>query len=85
MSLSKAIELLRAGKWVEAHELVDDDESKLGCWAHAIAHFLEGDTSNARYWYERAGRTWPDTFDVQGEVQALSLEATAARSSSPLG
>jgi hypothetical protein len=47
------------GQWNKAHKLVQDDESGEGAWVHAYLHRLEGDPSNAEYWYRRAGRSVP--------------------------
>lgn len=44
------------GKWEEAHRLVQDDRSESGAWVHAFLHRVEGDLSNADYWYAIAGR-----------------------------
>lgn len=44
------------GKWEEAHRLVQDDRSESGAWVHAFLHRVEGDASNADYWYAVAGR-----------------------------
>jgi hypothetical protein len=44
------------GDWDRAHTLAQDVETADGAWVHAYLHRKEGDTSNARYWYRRAGR-----------------------------
>jgi hypothetical protein len=44
------------GEWDKAHQLVMDDESKEAAWVHAHLHRVEGDLSNAEYWYRRADR-----------------------------
>ena len=28
------------------------------CWIHAVLHKIEGDASNARYWYRLAGQSY---------------------------
>jgi hypothetical protein len=38
---------------------------------HGIVHLLEGDVSNARYWYGCAGRAFPAEGAVQGEIEAV--------------
>ena len=43
------------GDWHRAHELVQDN-SPASCHVHAYLHRKEGDTANARYWYDRAGQ-----------------------------
>jgi hypothetical protein len=45
------------GDWTRAHESAQQDEGPAGAWVHAYLHRKEGDISNARYWYRRAGKT----------------------------
>jgi len=47
------------GDWTRAHECAQLDEGKTGSSVHAYLHRKEGDLSNARYWYNRAGRRRP--------------------------
>ncbi len=42
------------GDWHKAHELVQDDESRIASRIHAHLHRIEGDHDNAAYWYRRA-------------------------------
>jgi hypothetical protein len=42
--------------WEAAHRIAQDDDSSDAGWVHAYLHRREGDISNARYWYARAGR-----------------------------
>lgn len=72
MALRTAIRHLRHGDWQKAHAVVQDDESELGCFAHGIVHLLEGDVGNARYWYRRARRPFPDNADASAEIAALA-------------
>ena len=44
------------GNWEKAHELINDMEGPQAAWVHAYLHRKEGDNSNARYWYARAGK-----------------------------
>ena len=68
--LQGALAHLRAGDWEAAHKIVQQDEdSALSCWAHGIVHLMEGDASNARYWYRAAKRPFAD--DIPAEVAAL--------------
>jgi hypothetical protein len=76
--LGQVIDLLAAGSWQPAHEIVQKEESVLAAWLHGIVHTLEGDLDNARYWYRRAGRDFPGPDAVQAEIAAArqSLDAT---------
>lgn len=52
----QALVLLAAGDWDGAHAMVQDDPSVEAAWVHAHLHRVEGDLSNAGYWYRRARR-----------------------------
>jgi hypothetical protein len=71
MTLRTAVRHLRQGEWQKAHAIVQDDESALGCFAHGIVHLIEGDLGNARYWYRRARRPFPESPDANVEIDAL--------------
>lgn len=58
------------GDWNRSHSLVDELESKDGMVVHAYLHRKEGSTSNAEYWYERAGRGFHRP-KLDDEFQAL--------------
>jgi hypothetical protein len=47
------------GEWEKAHELIQDLPDKTASWIHAYLHRKEGDSWNADYWYNRAGRKRP--------------------------
>lgn len=75
--LARAVELLERGDWQRAHAIVQqDEESVLACWAHGIVHRMEGDTSNARYWYGQAKRSFAADATIDAEIAALK-EAVA--------
>lgn len=57
---AKALQLAAAGRWDEAHESVQPYTDTLSCLIHGYLHRVEGDLSNARYWYRRAGEDMPD-------------------------
>ncbi len=42
------------GDWEKAHKIAQDEPNPLGAWVHAYLHRVEGDESNAGYWYRRA-------------------------------
>jgi hypothetical protein len=44
------------GNWTKAHESAQQDEGPSGAWVHAYLHRKQGDSSNAAYWYRRAGK-----------------------------
>ena len=44
------------GDWDKAHDLIQDIKDKNASWIHAYLHRKEGDSSNAGYWYTRAGK-----------------------------
>lgn len=44
------------GDWEKAHALIQDAPGARAAWVHAHLHRVEGDDSNAAYWYRRAGR-----------------------------
>jgi len=72
IDLRKAVRLLEKGDWDAAHKIVQEDEDDaLACWAHGIVHIMEGDLPNARYWYRRAGRSFPRAGDPSAEIDAL--------------
>ena len=68
--LTRALELLEAGAWQQAHEIVQRDDSVTAAWLHGIVHTLEGDLDNARYWYGRAERAFPGPAVVRDEIAA---------------
>ena len=77
MALRTAIRHLRHGDWQKAHAIVQNDGSELGCFAHGIVHLLEGDVGNARYWYRRARRPFPDAVVAEAEIDALDAAERA--------
>ncbi len=69
-ALARAVDLLDAGDWQQAHEIVQNEPSALASWLHGIVHTLEGDLDNARYWYGRAKREFPGPEGVKDEIAA---------------
>jgi hypothetical protein len=58
------------GDWARAHGLVDELETQEGMAVHAYLHRKEGATSNADYWYRRAGSSFRRT-ELEDEWAAL--------------
>ena len=53
----RALWHLGRNDWEASHELGQSDYSSVdAAWVHAHLHRVEGDLSNARYWYKRAGK-----------------------------
>lgn len=46
----------KKGDWHRSHEIAQNIHTADGSWVHAYLHRKEGDLSNARYWYNRAGK-----------------------------
>jgi hypothetical protein len=60
------------GDWHHAHAQVDHLDDRESAWVHAYLHRKEGDTSNADYWYRRAGKVRP-AISLAQEWEALAL------------
>ncbi len=70
------------GDWDKAHRLAQGQGDSTGAWVHAYLHRVEGDQSNAAYWYRRAGKavaTAPLNQEWDSIVSALLKAAEAAR------
>lgn len=72
--LADTIALLKARDWQAAHEIAQDSKQPLAAWAHGIVHLIEGDESNARYWYAEAGRAFPGMDAIDAEINALEQD-----------
>ena len=63
------------GDWDAAHKLVQDEDTKDAAWVHAYLHRVEGDLSNAGYWYRRAARpAATDSLDAEWQRIADALQ-----------
>ena len=81
--LYKAIAYLEAGDWRSAHEIVQqDEESSLARWAHGIVHLMEGDKTNARYWFRKAGQPFSERASIAEQISALKSAAEMGRTKS---
>ena len=70
MDTIRVLDLLDAGDWKAAHEIVQKESSTMAAWLHGIVHILEGDLDNARGWYRRAGREFPGAGGAKAEIAA---------------
>ena len=66
------------GDWNKAHDLAQEAGDSSGDWVHAYLHRKEGDESNARYWYTRAGKP-AYSGSLQDEWAAISEALLAKR------
>lgn len=70
----------KKGDWNTAHEIVQNASDAESAWVHAYLHRQEGDLSNARYWYRRAGKPeFKAGLDEEWEqiVSALLMKVSA--------
>jgi hypothetical protein len=83
-ALAAAVDHLAAGRWPQAHEIVQQQDSALAAWLHGIVHILEGDLRNAEGWYRRADRPFPGADAATAEI-ARAREAVRERAASTPG
>ena len=69
--LIRAVELAGAGDWEAAHRIVQAREDRAAYWLHALLHKIEGDETNSRYWYARAGRAYEEYAEPAAELAAI--------------
>jgi hypothetical protein len=63
------------GDWDAAHKIVMNEDSKDAAWVHAYLHRVEGDLSNAGYWYRRADKpVAKDALDAEWQRIVDALE-----------
>lgn len=66
----EVLDLAKEGKWDESHHMVQPYSDKLACRIHGYLHRVEGDLSNAAYWYRRADMALPKN-SLQEELEHL--------------
>ena len=77
--LSKELQALwYAGKgdWHQSHEIAQEKNTPAYCLIHAYLHRQEGDTWNANYWYNKAGRKMPKVT-LEQEWENITVEMLA--------
>lgn len=62
------------GDWNSAHHTIQDLEDSLSARIHAYLHRQEGDQFNARYWYAKAGTSYPE-ISLKKEWEELTKQA----------
>ncbi len=64
------------GDWKRAHDVINEEEGRDAAWVHAHLHRVEGDLSNAGYWYRRAAReAAKNSLDAEWEDVARAMLA----------
>jgi hypothetical protein len=66
----QVLNLAKEGEWDKSHQLVQPYSDEWSCLIHAYLHRVEGDLSNAQYWYNRAGSNMPDNT-LEEELKRL--------------
>lgn len=70
--LLQAVDRALAGDWQAAHEIAQEHEDDdVANWIHAVVHWIEGDLSNARYWFRQAGRQMSDHATPADTLEAI--------------
>jgi hypothetical protein len=69
--LAEALEKLSAHDWRSAHALVQDLDDPIAWRMHGLVHRVEGDLSNSRYWYNKAGAALDTARSVEDEIRDL--------------
>ncbi len=64
------------GEWERAHGIVMDEDDADAAWVHAHLHRFEGNISNARHWYRRAGHPVA-TGPLEAEWEAITAALLA--------
>jgi hypothetical protein len=80
-TLHQVIAHLHAGRWNDAHNLVQHDNSELAAWLHGILHIQEGDLEDAEYWYGKANRHFRSRGTLAEEI--AQFEAVLPTTSAP--
>jgi len=76
--LLEAVDLALGGDWQGAHIIAQDHEGhEIANWIHAVAHRMEGDLGNARYWYQRCNRQLREKTSVQAELHEIRAALTS--------
>jgi hypothetical protein len=69
----QALQLIQNDDWDAAHRLIQDYSDPLSCQIHGYLHRVEGDLSNASYWYQRADFTVPKNTVAEELNRLLTL------------
>lgn len=70
--------VLRLGGWEECHRLAQHIDRPAGSYWHAIAHRMEPDFPNSRYWFRRVGRD-PIFAELRNGAAQIAATTPGAR------
>ena len=71
------MDLALGGDWQAAHLIAQEhEEDEIANWIHAVAHRMEGDLGNARYWYGRCGRKLREETSTGAELREIRAALT---------
>lgn len=79
--LRHTLSLMQAGRWNEAHDRIQHDDSMLAAWLHGLLHLQEGDLEDAENWYNRAARHFCSRSSLDEELGLF--EAALGREPAP--
>jgi len=71
--LLEAVARALDGDWEAAHRIVQEPSERdaVAAWVHAVVHRMEGDVSNARYWFARCGRALRPGVATEDELREI--------------
>jgi hypothetical protein len=64
----------KKGNWEQAHNIAQDIHTPMGSWIHALLHLIEGDISNAGYWYAKARKPARGRSEIDAEWDTIARE-----------
>jgi hypothetical protein len=59
------------GDWDTAHSIVQGISDVNAMWIHAYLHRKEPDIWNAKYWYSRCGKPFPEDMGFDAEAAVI--------------
>lgn len=81
--LKQVVAHLKAGRWTEAHNLVQQDPSPAAAWLHGIVHIQEGDLEDAEYWYGQSGQHFRGRGSLHEELARFEASLAAGDTTLP--
>jgi hypothetical protein len=70
--LRRAVALALAGDWQAAHLIAQKyEDDDVASWIHAVVHRMEGDLTNAGYWYRRVRRDLREDVTTADELREI--------------